>query len=258
MIVAMMVALLMLGLLGSPAASPEPLRVLIDPGHHPEQPGAMGASGEMEVTYNDRLARALLERLRGITLVEAHLSRQPHENLGLAARLERSSRLGAHLLLSLHHDSVKPKYIEYRDDRPRCTLFSGYSIFAQGQGPHHRASLTLAQLIGDRYQGAGRRPTRYHALPIPGEDRIWLDRHRGIHAGDHLYLLREARQPVLLVESGFLVHPAEERDLASVATVSALAEALALALLDFARNHRPLWAAEGAASGASETQPPAP
>src|SRR5688572_3140689 len=92
---------------------PRPLRVMIDPGHDPENPGAMGASGAVELQFNDRLAEALLARLRESSALEVSSTRAPAENLGLPGRLRRASEARADVLLSLHHDSVKPQYIEY-------------------------------------------------------------------------------------------------------------------------------------------------
>ncbi len=53
-------------------------------------------------------------------------------------------------------------------------------------------------------------PSRYHAEPIPGENRPFADEANGVHYFDNLAVLRTASVPALLFEAGVIVNRAEE------------------------------------------------
>lgn len=220
--------------------------VVIDPGHDPEDTGALSHAGIREVRYNDRLARRVGTLLAARPGVLAVLSRRSYEPLPLEERVARIAAVEPDLVVSLHHDSVKPQFITYRPspaggepaELPTCERFRGFSLFAQAKGPHRARSQRLARRIADRYRRLGLARTTYHAMRIPGENRRWIDAERGIHAGDYLFLLRKLDAPVVLVESGFLVHPDEEQRLRDPDHVEALAHALADAIAESALETR--------------------
>ncbi len=223
-----------------PAERPEGFVVVIDPGHDPQEPGALSYSGIREVRFNDRLAARVAGHLAHLPGVHPVVSRRSHQPLPLEARVARIASLEPDLVVSLHHDSVKPQFITYRpahgtDDGeplelPSCGRFSGYSLFAQALGPHRKVSQRFARQVADGFRRLGLRRTTYHAMHIPGENRRWIDAARGIHAGDYLYLLRKLDHPVVLVESGFLVNRDEERRLRDPEEVEAQAKTLAAAI----------------------------
>jgi len=236
-----------------PAERPRGLVVVIDPGHDPEEPGALSYSGIWEVRINDRLAHRVAGALAGTPGIHPVVSRRSYERLPLAARVARIAALEPDLVVSLHHDSVKAQFITYRAaDRegtheglesskplelPSCGRFSGYSLFAQAIGPHRQRSQLFARRVADGLRRLGIPRTTYHAMRIPGENRRWIDAPRGIHAGDYLYLLRKLDHPVVLVESGFLVNRADERRLRDPEHVEALAQTLATAIASIAHDN---------------------
>jgi N-acetylmuramoyl-L-alanine amidase len=95
--------------LGAVAASPRTL-IVLDPGHSPAKMGAIGARGEGEYAYNDRLAADLMRRLtqRGF---DVRLTRTPQAEIDLAERAQLANRSGAAVFVALHHDSANPKYL---------------------------------------------------------------------------------------------------------------------------------------------------
>jgi N-acetylmuramoyl-L-alanine amidase len=225
-------------LVGKPAPGtadgPRPWVVVLDPGHDPVESGALGTTGVAEVIYNDRLAARVEERLEGASNIQVERSRLCVESLTLPQRAAAIAAFNPDLVVSLHHDSVKPWLITWREADgellPTCVEHHGFSLFAQGRGPHRGLSQRLAAAIADRYGALGLVHTTYHALPFPGENRRWLDEARGVHAGDWLYLLRTVDAPVVLVESGFVVNPADEAALRNPAHVEDLAAAIADAI----------------------------
>jgi len=206
--------------------------VVLDAGHTPAGPGARSAAGRAEVGYNDALATALAGHLRALGL-RVILTREPGAEVTPAERLSRARRARPALVLSLHHDSVQPHFLEARSAHPTCRRFRGFSLFVAWQGARPQVSLRLARRLSAALATDGRTPTEHHAMPVSGERRPWLDRPAGVHEGSYIRLVRElAREdvPVVLLEAGVLVHPDEERELADPARVESMAAALARAV----------------------------
>lgn len=194
--------------------------ILVDAGHGSIQPGATGASGRAEYLYNRDLAAALVRAL-------AALGKKTTRVEGLGADIPPARRaLGApdaDLLVSIHHDSAQPQYLQ----AGRQAEFAGYSIFVSVLNPHPARSLTCARNIGSRLRAAGERPSEYHAAPIKGENHPFIDRRLGVHRYDGLAVLRTAPMPAVLVEAGVIINPEEEARLGQPETIRRLAWAIA-------------------------------
>lgn len=208
--------------------------VVLDPGHGPDRPGAIGIRGTEELRYNDAFVALLEPRLvRAGFRVE--VTRRPGQELDLDARAARAA--GAWLLLSIHHDSAQDLLLR-REDRDgkeayRATRpIRGYSLFVSGLNPRYEASLRAAGALGRYLLALGRPPTLHHAEPIPGEDRPLLDRELGIYRFDDLRVLRLARCPAVLLEVGVLVDEVDEAYVSDPARREALADAIVRALVE--------------------------
>lgn len=198
---------LLLGL--TPAASAA--SIAVDVGHYLAKPGVISARGVTEFEYNLRLAREVAEGLR----------RAGHRTLligddGLAENLGgRAPRAaGMDLFISIHHDSVQPRFLsEWQFDgeaRLYSDHFSGFSLFVSRLNAHTPASLKCASAIGAALRRAGYTPSRYHADPILGENRPFADEANGVHYFDNLAVLKTAGIPALLLEAGVIVNRGEE------------------------------------------------
>jgi N-acetylmuramoyl-L-alanine amidase len=217
------------------AAAGAPL-VLLDPGHGPDHPGAIGVRGTPEVAYNDAFVALLAPRLARAGFRVA-VTRAPGEELDLAGRTARAAELGAWLLLSIHHDSAQPADLARadRDGRPawRTTRpIRGYALFVSRENPRFDASLRVAEALGRRLLALGRPPTLHHAEPVAGEGRPLLDRERGIYRFDALRVLGAAPCPAVLLEVGVVVDEADEAWVADPARRAAIADAVVQALVD--------------------------
>jgi len=213
--------------------------VVLDPGHTANSPGALGVRGVPEVVYNDAFAALLREKLVAAGF-RVELTRAPGEEVDLEARAARASRRGAWLLLSLHHDSAQPRYLEERSQGERPAFravrpFRGYSLFVSRGNPRYEQSLRVAEALGGRLLELGRPPTLHHAEPIPGEDRPLLDPRLGVYRYDELKVLREATCPAVLLELGVIVDEEDEAYLFDPAHREALAAAIVAGLEDVRR-----------------------
>jgi len=201
-----------------PAA--QPAHVVVDTGHTPKRPGATGASGRVEYLYNLDLTNAIA---RELTLRGVRVSRVAADGKEIALT-ERATRVpGADFFLSVHHDSMQQHYI----DAGRQREFAGFAIFVSTRNPRYEESLRCARAIGEQLLAAGEKPSEYHAEPIEGENRPFVDRRLGIHRYDGLAVLRTAPMAAVLVEAGVIVNPDEEARLARPDTIETLAGAVA-------------------------------
>lgn len=184
-----------------------PYRLALDPGHNPRgDRGARGLSGQWEVAYNQRLVNALereLVEVEGLTLLH---TRQPHESATLATRVARIRELQPDLVLSIHHDSIKPEHMSSQLVRGRrarvCPQRQGFSLYVPTSGAHGSPAYQLARYLSKAWIESGRPVGRFFASGEP---------EHGIYRGDGLYLIDRTVVPTVLAEVGYVCHPEEDR-----------------------------------------------
>jgi N-acetylmuramoyl-L-alanine amidase len=220
-------ASVMLGLVQTAIAA----NVAIDVGHYLARPGAMSARGVPEFEYNLQLALETAAALR----------RAGHRIIligddGMADDLARRSRRasGMDLFISIHHDSVQPRFLAPWEHEGKARLYSdrfdGFSLFVSKSNPHLKASLKCASSIGAALRQAGFKPSRYHADPVVGENRPFADEANGVHYFDNLAVLKTASIPALLFEAGVIVNRDEEIRLLEPATRKRIGESIVSAV----------------------------
>jgi len=211
-------------------------KVALDIGHTLSQPGATSANGITEFHYNRRLAQAAHDELTklGVLVVLSGADGGPLR-LGERTRLAKAAR--ADLFLSLHHDSVQPRYLSSwavgGQMRSYSDVFRGYSVFVSGEGGQFPASLRFASLLGGSLLHAGLKPSLHHAEQIPGEGRPLLDARLGIYRFDQLVVLRTASMPAALLEAAVIVNREEEEQAQSPVFLQRLATAIARSVREY-------------------------
>jgi len=211
--------------------------IVLDPGHTPALPGALGVRGINELVYNDTLTAQIAGALRasGFRVV---LTRAPEQNIGLVQRALIANSLHADLFLAIHHDSAQPQYLDkitdgnriaYRSKRP----LSGYSIFVSGLNPQYADSLRFALGLGQRLLQLGRAPSHHHAENIPGENRPCLNPALGVYRYDNLAVLKRTAMPAALLEVGVIVDPDDERYVSNTDNQTRIAQAITTAIRQF-------------------------
>jgi len=215
------------------AAAPVQARetVAIDVGHFLEEPGATSARGRPELEFNRELAleidSAVLGKGLGGFLVGAD---------GFMSKLVGRTAAGANadFLLSVHHDSVQPHFLETWEYESVQRLFSdryaGFSLFVSRKSAFVRPSLACASAIGAAMRHAGFSPSLYHADRIPGESKPFADKTNGVHYYDNLIVLKTARTPAVLLEAGVIVNRDEELQMQLESVRKRIAEAVAAGL----------------------------
>lgn len=151
-------------------------------------------------------------------------------NISLGARAAQIARLDSGIFLSIHHDSVQPRYLsKWTVDgqaQRYSDRFKGYSLFIATQTRSAAANLELATEIGDSLQKDGFVRSLHHAQPIRGENRTLLDRALGIYRFDELAVLKHADVPAVLIEAGIIVNRDEERAMEDPAVRARLVAAI--------------------------------
>ena len=206
--------------------------IAIDVGHYLARPGAISARGVPEFEYNLRLAREVAEALRRV----GHKALLIGDD-GLAEDLGRRAprAAGMDLLISVHHDSVQPRYLAAWDYEGATYWyapdpFAGFSLFVSRLSAHTEASLKCASAIGAALRQVGFRPSRYHADRILGENRPFADEVNGVHYFDNLAVLKTARIPALLFEAGVIVNRDEELRMRDPAVRQRIADSIVKAV----------------------------
>ena len=222
------------------AGAARPL-IILDPGHDPVYPGAIGTCGESEYVYNDRIVAAYLP----LSSYTVRVTREPgasprglHHPLqavkkdvaqyslraSLQARVNFANAHRGDMFISIHHDSVPLRHITTRSDlcdgkggRTLVPAFRekhaiGFNVFIvqDENNPHYRDSLRLAKLIGEALRSMGRPASSYHYFP---EDDCRSCRPVISDAGvlhQDLFVLRHVRMPAVLIEVGNIVDAEDE------------------------------------------------
>jgi N-acetylmuramoyl-L-alanine amidase len=218
----------------SDACEPADFVVAVDAGHTRENPGAISARGEAEYSYNRRIAYELLDALHAAGFTRAFLINEDEDEISLKNRVREAEKGRADLLLSVHHDSVHPAYLEtwkYGGQTLKyCDRYRGYSLLVSGDDREFEASYAFAERLGSELNAEELWPTQHHAEPIEGENKPLLDKERGIYRYDGLAVLRRSRMPSVLLECGVIVHRIEEQVLDRPSHRAAIVRAVVAAI----------------------------
>jgi len=211
--------------------------ITLDIGHTPKAPGATSARGLKEHDFNLRFAAELKQALADRTGYPVEMAYRGRQDLTVYRRAQIIKTMTSGILLSIHHDSAQPRYLEswtYHDRKQRYTdRFSGFSLFVSGQAPSFVESTALARAIGEQFVDAGFSPTLHHNEPLPGEARPLINPALGVYRFDELAVLRYAKVPAVLIELGVIVNRAEEEKLSDAGYRKRLQGAIVSAMRRF-------------------------
>jgi N-acetylmuramoyl-L-alanine amidase len=197
----------------------------------------MSARGKTEYEFNKRFTIELADKLVSAGKFRIDIISGMGKNLSLAERVRKIKSLESGVFLSLHHDSVQPRYLSewFYDGRKRrySDMFTGYSVFVSARAPAFRKSVVLGQYVGQALFQEGFSPTLHHAEKIPGENRPLLNADIGLYRFDGLAVLKNAKIPAILIEVGIIVNRAEEEKLNDPAHRARIQDAILIGLKRF-------------------------
>lgn len=182
--------------------------VALDVGHSIKRAGATSASGAKEFDLNKALAHDVATHLSNAGISNHFIGDDGKMDVLTNRTL---AAVGDQLFLSIHHDSIMQSWM------PRAKDYSGFSVFVSRKNKQVATSLSCASKIGAALINAGFKPSRYHALPVEGQNRPFADEANGVHYFDDLIVLKTAKQPAVLVEAGVIVNSEDEARVTSTA-----------------------------------------
>jgi N-acetylmuramoyl-L-alanine amidase len=220
-------------------------KILIDVGHTPEDPGAISAHGNPEYGYNLTLANIAMTQLIDAGFRQTTLLLAKGKGYAqLAHRAEIANRVAPDLLVSIHHDSTRERYIKRWEfagvERNYSDKFSGHSLFVSLRNRFYRQSVDFAKLLGRELAAAGLTFTPQHAEDIPTARLPLVDAELGVYRYDNLVVLKDVRVPAVLFEAGLIINRKEELVLSTPERRSLLAKAMTNAVADYCKTHQAL------------------
>lgn len=213
--------------------------VALDIGHSRLKPGALSARGVAEYEFNQKVVRLLLREMLDEGYTRSFTIADNDNDVELVTRADIANGRQADLLLSIHHDSVQPRYLRQWTFNGKKYFYSdkykGFSIFCSGKNGMPEKSLSFARILGAQMLKEGFSPSLHHAEKIEGENRKLIDKNRGIYEYDDLIILKNAKMAAVLLECGIIVNRDEEEQLWNPATQRKMVSAILRSLDDYCK-----------------------
>lgn len=233
------------------------LIIVIDPGHGGKDPGAIGASGVREKDVVLRIALGLREKLKNTKNIKIYMTRDTDVFIPLADRTKFANRKKANLFISIHADAIS-------GDKKRKKSIKGYKIYFLSQAKNEEDKLVAMR--ENAVIKLEERPQNYSALQnvlieMAGNEYlresqdlcILLEQkfegalskkitklHRGIGQAN-FWVLNGAYMPSILIETGFLSHPLEEKMLNTKSFQTDMAAAICSAVVSFTEKYEAVY-----------------
>lgn len=233
--------------------------VVIDAGHGGDDPGAIGSSGIYEKNITLKVAKRLAKEINAQPGMRAELTRDDDTFIPLKRRYQIARDFGADLFISLHADAFRDKsargssvwvlstdgkvseaarWLANRENR--SDLIGGVSLSDKSD--------TLAAVLLDLSQGASMGISDEVARNVLQALADVGPTHKRHVEHANFVVLRSPDVPSILVETGFITNPVEERNLRSAAYRNRLAGAIMSGVIDYFRSAPPMgtWFAQQA------------
>lgn len=220
------------------------LVIAIDAGHGGDDPGAIGPTGLYEKEVTLKIALSLAEKINSEAGMEAVLTRDSDFYIPLQERFEKSRNSKADLFISIHADAFNVASVRgssvyvlsqrgatneaarYLADREnRSDLVGGVSLDDK--------DATLAAVLLDLSQGATADASANVAQQVLSALTSVGKAHKRYVERANFVVLRSPDMPSMLIETGFISNPEEEKNLNSPQYRSRMADAI----LDGVRNY---------------------
>jgi N-acetylmuramoyl-L-alanine amidase len=223
--------------------------VVIDPGHGGKDPGAIGPDGVYEKDITLSVALKLREMLRKKNGIKTFLTRESDEFVTLADRTRMANERNADLFVSIHVNAMP-------GSRKKKETTRGYKVYFLSQAKNEEDK--LAAMRENAVIELEEKPQHYSALKnvlidLAGNEylresqdlSILLDRqfdgslHKKIPqlqpgiGQANFWVLNGAYMPSVLIETGFISSPSDEKVLLDKSYQKELADAIGEAVVNF-------------------------
>ncbi|MDC0612311.1 N-acetylmuramoyl-L-alanine amidase [Vibrio sp.] len=228
--------------------------VAIDAGHGGEDPGSIGPAGHYEKNVTFSIAKKLEAQIDAIPGMKAVMTRNGDYYVNLNKRSEIARKNKAHLLISIHADAFRTpqprgasvfvlntrranteisKWVE--DHERQSELLGGAGQVLAKNNNDKNVSQTLLDLQFSHSQKEGYKL----ATDIIGELKRVAHMHKSSPVNASLAVLKSPDIPSVLVETGFISNPTEERLLFQRTHQDKIARALSKAIVEYFNDNPP-------------------
>jgi len=212
-----------------------PLVIAIDPGHGGRDPGAIGPAGTHEKNIVLAISRELARQINATPGMRAHLVRDNDSYIELPQRALRARRAKADMFVSIHADAAhnraaygssvytlstrgaSSQQARWLADRENSADLVGGVSLSQD---------TLSNVLLEMAQSGHMRASQDAATHVLSGLRNVGKTHKANVEYANFSVLRNADMPAMLVETGFISNPEEERRLLDPAHQRRLASAV--------------------------------
>jgi N-acetylmuramoyl-L-alanine amidase len=217
--------------------SPREVVIAIDAGHGGNDPGAIGPKGTFEKTVTLAVARALAERIDNEPGMKAFLVRDSDDYIVLDQRYESAREAKADLFISIHADaftlaSVRGSSVFILSQRGASNEAAGYladrenrADLVGGVSLNDKDS-SLAAVLLDLSLGATLEASSVAADSVLKSLGKFGKTHKRYIERANFVVLRSPDVPSMLIETGFISNPTEEKNLNSAKHRGRLADAI--------------------------------
>jgi N-acetylmuramoyl-L-alanine amidase len=220
-------------------------KIAIDPGHGGRDNGKTGVTGVLEKDVNLMLAKMLRDRIERDIGLEVILTREDDVLLSLTQRTEIANQAGADLFISLHCNSwfseltggfeayfLSPARTKRESEVARVENQADELVDGSAAGGD------IDFIVWDMVQNEFINESSHFAELIQKEMSERLEiRNRGVKQANFT-VLQGAQMPAILIETGFLSNPVEERLLVDRAFQRKITEGIVSAIRQFRERHQ--------------------
>ncbi|PAX18750.1 N-acetylmuramoyl-L-alanine amidase [Vandammella animalimorsus] len=229
--------------------------VALDPGHGGEDPGAIGPARSYEKHVVLAIALQVRERINRLRVngvpLQAYMTRDRDFFVPLASRVERARRVQADLFVSIHADAALNRRARgssvYALSQRGATSTAARMLAAHenkadavGGLNIHARDRQVQSMLADMSTSAQIRDSLVLGRYMAAQLAQFAHMHKRSVEQANFAVLRSPDTPSVLIETGFISNPDEERLLNSPQYQARIADAIAAGVVTYLRNHPPL------------------
>jgi N-acetylmuramoyl-L-alanine amidase len=227
--------------------------IVIDPGHGGKDPGAVGPDSVLEKDITLKIACHLRDLLRKNKGIKVFLTRESDEFVTLADRTKMANSRSADLFISIHVDAMPGSqkikeankgYKVYflsqaKNENDKLVAMRENAVIEFEEKPQHYNALknVLVDLAGNEYL----RESQDLSILLDRQFEASLHKKIGrlqLGIGQaNFWVLNGAYMPSILIETGFISNPAEEKVLTEKSFQKDLANAIYEAVVSFTEKY---------------------
>lgn len=232
---------------------PRKLRIILDPGHGGDDPGAHGKKGTLEKNVTLEIALKVRKMLQRNTAYEIFMTREKDTTLQLLDRTKFANRLNGDLFVSIHANAspkrtskgISTYFLNNADDQEslRVAMRENGELDPDvlGQPSKNTEDYYLEVMKASMVKNFHTTQSTDLARAVQMDMLKTLRKNYsdivdlGVRSA-RFYVLTGATMPAILVETSFISHPEEEKRLASAKYQESLANAVVNGIDTFFKN----------------------